>query len=90
MSWVLITGSTSHLGKEIALHLAQNGQNLILHYHSHSNLAEQVAKEIESMGRQTKILYGEFSTQSGVQSFLQEYKKLNIHCLLYTSPSPRD
>ena len=78
MSWVLITGSTSHLGKEIALHLAQNGQNLILHYHSHSNLAEQVAKEIESMGRQTKILYGEFSTQSGVQSFIQEYKKLNI------------
>lgn len=78
MSWVLITGATSHLGKEIAWHLAQSGKDIILHYHSHRALAEQMAKEIESMGRQTKLLYGEFSNQSSVHSFLQEYKKLNI------------
>lgn len=78
MSWVLITGATSHLGKEIALHLAQSGKEVILHYHNHKKVAEQVAKEIESMGRQTRILHGEFSTRGGVHSFLHEYKNLNI------------
>lgn len=78
MSWVLITGATSHLGKEIGWNLAQSGKDVILHYHNHVKLAEQIAKEIESLGRQTRILFGEFSTQSGVYSFLQEYKRLNI------------
>lgn len=78
MSWALITGATSHLGKEIAWHLAQSGKDIILHYHSHEALAQQMAKEIESIGRQTKILHGEFSSQWGVNSFLQDYRKLNI------------
>lgn len=78
MSWILITGSTSHLGKEIALHLAQSGKNIILHYHNHLELAEQIAKEIEVIGRQTQVLQGDFSSQSGVHDFLQDYKKLTI------------
>lgn len=78
MSWVLITGATSHLGKEIALKLARSGKNIVIHYHNRSDIAEQIASSVEAIGMQAKTLYGEFSTPSGVDAFLQQYKQLNL------------
>lgn len=78
MSWVLITGATSPLGKEIALSFAQSGKNIVIHYHSHSSVAEEIGREIEGMGREAKTLYGEFSTASGVDAFLKQYRQLNL------------
>lgn len=78
MSWVLITGSTSHLGKEIAISFARSGKNIILHYHSRVDIAAQIASEVAAIGMQAKTLYGEFSTPSGVDAFLQQYKQLDL------------
>lgn len=78
MSWVLITGSTSHLGKEIALAFARSGKNIVIHYHSRADIAGQIASEVEAIGVQAKTLHGEFSTPSGVDAFLQQYQPLNL------------
>lgn len=78
MSWVLITGATSPLGKEIALSFARAGKSIVLHYHNHSDLAKEIAQEIESLGVPAKTLHGEFSHPSKVDAFLEEYGKWNL------------
>jgi 3-oxoacyl-[acyl-carrier protein] reductase len=53
---VLVTGSSRGIGKAIALFLAQQEYDIVLHCRVKRELAEQVAKEIEVMGRTVRIL----------------------------------
>ncbi len=53
---ILITGSSRGIGKAIALKLAEDGFDIILHCRSRIKDAELVHKEIESMGRKARIL----------------------------------
>ncbi len=46
----LVTGSGHRVGREIALGLAKRGCNLILHYHSSDEKAEETLREIEASG----------------------------------------
>lgn len=78
MSWVLVTGATSPLGREIAFSFARAGKNVLLHYHNHSDLAKKIAREIEGLGVQAKTLHGEFSHPSKVDAFIEEYRKWNL------------
>jgi len=48
---VLITGAAQRIGRAIALDFAQKGWNIAVHYHRSREQAEQVAIEIESLGR---------------------------------------
>ncbi len=47
----LITGGSRGLGKNMALHLANKGRDVILTYHSRKDEAEAVVETIKSMGR---------------------------------------
>ncbi len=46
----VITGSAKRIGKEVALSLAKEGCNVIIHFHSSESEAEKVRKEAESFG----------------------------------------
>jgi pteridine reductase len=46
----LVTGSGQRVGREIALGLAKQGCNLILHYHSSGEKAAETLREIEACG----------------------------------------
>jgi len=57
----LITGSARRLGREIALALAANGADIVIH-HSHSpSLADEVAAAIRGMGRKAWIVESDLS-----------------------------
>ena len=46
----LVTGSGHRVGRDIALELAKRGCNLILHYHSSDDKAQETLREIEACG----------------------------------------
>ena len=53
---VLVTGSSRGIGKAIALYLARKGYDVVVHCRSRRSEAEQVAQEIEAIGRAARIL----------------------------------
>ncbi|HEX6834844.1 MAG TPA: SDR family oxidoreductase [Rudaea sp.] len=52
----LITGGSRGLGRSMALHLAKNGSDVIVTYHSNRTEAEAVVAQIESLGRRAAAL----------------------------------
>lgn len=54
--FVLILGSTGGIGKATALCLAEDGFNILLHYHSNTSEANSLKKTIEQKGRMAKLI----------------------------------
>jgi 3-oxoacyl-[acyl-carrier protein] reductase len=53
---ILVTGSSRGIGEAIALYLAHQGYDLVLHCRSRLEEAEAVGAEIVTLGRQVRIL----------------------------------
>lgn len=53
---VLVTGASRGIGRAIALRLARDGFDIVVHYRSRNEEAEAVAGEIRAAGRQARTL----------------------------------
>ncbi|EGF33047.1 3-oxoacyl-(acyl-carrier protein) reductase [Oxalobacteraceae bacterium IMCC9480] len=53
---VLVTGSSRGIGRAIALRLARDGYDIVLHCRSQREAADAVAQEIAALGRSVRVL----------------------------------
>ena len=71
----IITGGSRGLGRSMALHLANKGQDSIITYHTKQADAEAVVKEIEAKGRKAVALQLDVSKAETFDGFVTEVKK---------------
>ncbi|WKD49944.1 3-oxoacyl-ACP reductase FabG [Microbulbifer spongiae] len=68
--WVLVTGSSRGIGRAIAIELAKDGFNIVLHCRNRRDLAEVVAGEITRLGCNYRILQFDISERESAKEIL--------------------
>jgi pteridine reductase len=71
----LVTGSGKRLGRAVALGLAAQGADIIIHYRSSEQEARQVVAEIEKLGRRSIALQADLSDVSEIRHLFEQVEK---------------
>lgn len=69
--FALVTGASRGLGRAIALRLAQDGVNVIVHYSQNQDAAEEVVAKITSLGRRAFSVQADVSRVSSIQAMFE-------------------
>ena len=69
----LVTGGSRGLGKNMATRLAEKGFDVIITYQSRKEAADEVVKEIESIGRKSSALQFDAADFKSLDSFLKNF-----------------
>jgi 3-oxoacyl-[acyl-carrier protein] reductase len=69
---ILVTGSSSGIGRAIALELARAGADIVLHGRKSTGQIEQVAGEIRSLGQKVEILAQDLTAEVNALSSLAD------------------
>jgi len=75
--WALITGASRGIGKEVAIFMAENGCNLILHSRNKSNVYE-VEQKLDKIGVKYYSVEAELSNEEAIDRMLEEIDKLDL------------
>ena len=67
---VLVTGAARRLGRSIALALARNGWNVLVHYGRSEAEANSLTQEIASLGRRAAALQCDLADEAAVRQLL--------------------
>ena len=78
---VLVTGSSRGIGKAIALYLARQGFDLVIHCRSRRAQADEVKAEIEQLGRLARVL--QFDIADRAQCSAQINQDIESHGVYY-------
>jgi pteridine reductase len=68
----LITGSAKRLGRTVALRLAREGADVVIHHRSSPAEAEQVVAEIKSLGRGVLALSADLSSIEQIRRLFEQ------------------
>lgn len=69
---ILITGSSRGIGKAVALALAQDGFDIVVHGRSRREEAEQTANEVRTLGRAARVLQFDVADRAACRSVLAQ------------------
>lgn len=69
---ILITGSSRGIGKAVALALAQDGFDIVVHGRSRREEAEQTADEVRALGRAARVLQFDVADRAACRSVLAQ------------------
>ncbi|MCS7026400.1 MAG: glucose 1-dehydrogenase [Bryobacteraceae bacterium] len=73
----LVTGASRGIGAATAVTLAREGcSRVLIHYHMHTEGAEQVMREIRAAGAETAGFQSDLSTPSGLGQLRQQLRQL--------------
>jgi NAD(P)-dependent dehydrogenase (short-subunit alcohol dehydrogenase family) len=75
----LITGGAKRLGAAMAVHLAEQGYNIVLHCCHSENDAAKTKQRIESLGVDCRILTSDFTSENDVARFIADAKAAYDH-----------
>jgi 3-oxoacyl-[acyl-carrier protein] reductase len=80
VAWV--TGSSTGIGRAIALKLADHGYDLAVHYNRSEKEAREVAEQVEDRGREALLLRGDVASGEAVKRMMGEidgrYGRLDV------------
>ncbi|MBN9683534.1 MULTISPECIES: 3-oxoacyl-ACP reductase FabG [unclassified Corallococcus] len=67
---VLVTGSSRGIGRAIALRLARDGYDVVVHCRSKREEADAVAAQVREAGRESRVLQFDVADRAGTQAAL--------------------
>ena len=73
----LVTGAAKRLGSEIALGLAKQGANVIVHYGSSEEEARKLQKTIERLGPKSWVVGADFRDSRACETLIEEAENLS-------------
>ena len=76
----LVTGASRGIGRAIAKTLAGGGADVVVHYNRNRDLAEEVAREIDSQGRQAVALQADFEKPEDITRLFDQVSE-RFHAL---------
>ena len=68
----LVTGASLGIGRAAAIELARKGANVAINFRSHRDAAEEVAGEIEKLGRQALLVQADVADQQAVEEIVAQ------------------
>ncbi len=71
----LVTGSAKRLGRAVALHLADEGADVIIHYRSSAADARSAVAEIEKLGRRGRAIAADLTSVVDIKRLVDEAAK---------------
>jgi enoyl-[acyl-carrier protein] reductase III len=78
----LVTGSSRGIGRACALRLAEAGADLVVNYVTSESAANELAREIQALGRNVAVVKADMSEKEDIDSMLefvdQRFGKLDI------------
>ena len=79
---IFITGGAKRLGRGIALKLAEQGYNIIIHYNHSKKEAQETQKDIQKLGRECAIYQCDFNDMDLVNEMINQiwkkFKRIDI------------
>ena len=80
---ILITGAALRIGRALALAVAKQGADLIVHYFSSSDEVTKLKSEIEDLGQSVTLVQVDFSDPERTQAFAdQTFSDKNVYGLI--------
>ena len=68
----LVTGAAKRIGRAVAIRLASEGADVVIHYHKSKSEAEDAVAEIEKLGRKSVALQADLCSVAQIQRLVQQ------------------